>query len=161
MQLGDWATWATDVFAAMALVLSFLAHREARESRKSNEKWQQVNADAAVRSANAAEKAIALQEKSLEASNGSLPGPVVLWRLERNGNLFVLRNIGSAVATGVTVDETQIEAMTRELPKDAAVRPGASVDFFMVGVLGGPMPNEIWLTWDGTDEPVAVPVPRG
>jgi hypothetical protein len=164
MELGDMATWATAVIAAIAIVFSYLAHREARTSRKSNDKWQQTNAEAAVRSANAAEQALTLQMQATKQVTGPAPSAQtpteITWRLERpQKNRFVLRNTGSGMATGVTIDPDQFGGFARQLPKGVAVRKGASTEFLVLTANGHPHPNEIWVTWDGVDEPVALPVP--
>jgi type II secretory pathway pseudopilin PulG len=160
MQLGDLATWSAAVIAAIAIVFSYLAHREARASRKSNDKWQAINAEAAVRSANAAEQALALQQASTEPITPT-PHADVEWELERPGKgRFVLRNTGNDVATGVTIDPDQFQGFARQLPKDAAVRPRASVEFLASPSMGFRIPNEVWVSWDGVNQPVAVPIPE-
>lgn len=156
IQIGDIATWAS---AVVALGGSAFAVWESRKSRKSNDKWQQINAEAAVRSANAAEQALALQQASLPPIDPATK-PDVAWDLERPGKTrFVLRNIGTDIATGVTIDPEQFKGFARQLPTNAAVRPGASVEFLVFTAMGAPLPNEVWVSWDGIDEPIAIPIP--
>lgn len=126
-------------------------------------------AEAAIRSANAAEKAAALSESPMltraseSTSTGAREAPKkqdVRWKIEHvRDALWMLRNVGSVTATGVTADESAFDGVARQLPNDAAVRPGASVEFLLIEVWGSTMPHELWLTWDGEDEPVAVPIP--
>ncbi|MGW3365953.1 hypothetical protein ACWDOR_23770 [Streptosporangium canum] len=136
-------------------------------------KWQRLSAEATVRSANTAEQALASSalerrdQRELQASD--LPegqGPEepqprdITWRIEHFGkHMYVLRNEGSDIATGVTADRSQIAAPIRQLPEDAAVRPGGLLEFMIIPTWQSGMPAEIWLTWDGQEEPVAVPMP--
>ncbi|WP_242892453.1 hypothetical protein [Actinomadura litoris] len=131
-------------------------------------KWQRASAEAAIKSANADEQSAALallqhqlaEARLAQAETGEPAPPVVEWRLERTGkNRFVLRNVGSDMATGVTIDASQVATINRELPDGAAIRPGGSHSFLMLGTFGAPVPDEIWVTWDGHPEPVALPVP--
>jgi hypothetical protein len=142
----------------VALVIAAIAFYEARKSRKASERSAAAaedNAQAAGRSAEAAERTQDLAEQ--QASR-----PTVEWRLERRGKQdFVLRNVGPEAATGVWVDESKITAAAQDLPSGEDIPGHGSVEFMMLATDEGPIPNEIWVTWDGATAPVAVPVPHG
>lgn len=153
MEIGSVASWVgvgvSLVFSITAFVVSLLALR-----------WHRVGAQAADRSANAAEKAQAIAEANWAAFKEQEAASMITWDLERPGKTqFLLRNTGWVTATGVTVDGEQAGEAARERPTNATVRPDESVELRMYGTLGAPMPNEIWVSWDRHPEPVAVPVP--
>ncbi|GAA3444511.1 hypothetical protein Pve01_06320 [Planomonospora venezuelensis] len=81
------------------------------------------------------------------------------WTLDRSKDRFILRNVGTAIATGVKVGGEGVVRIASQLPDGAAVRPGASVSFMMAGSLAHAVPDEIEVTWDGHPEPVILPVP--
>lgn len=146
-------------------------------------RWQKQNSKAAARSADAAERSAAAEEKMLEATliaanadekaaafreltsanetlSGSGMSAEIFWEIEHvRDALYLLRNGGSVIATGVTADPEPFKGLARQLPKDAAVRAKESVEFLLVQVAQESTPHELWLTWDGQQEPVAVPIP--
>lgn len=84
--------------------------------------------------------------------------PTVGWTLTWAGKqLFVLRNIGTETATGVTV--TASTGRLTNAPQGVEVQAGASVNFLISGGIGDPTPNEISVSWDGMVEPALVPMP--
>ncbi|RKE20126.1 hypothetical protein BX266_3471 [Streptomyces sp. TLI_171] len=89
------------------------------------------------------------------------PSPLsIAWSLEHRGkHTYVLRNEGTETATGVRVDPANLPPTAINVPENAVVRPQESVDFVMASTFGGLVPNEIWVSWDGHEEPVAVRVP--
>ncbi|MEU7891762.1 hypothetical protein AB0B45_02730 [Nonomuraea sp. NPDC049152] len=158
--LSDLPGWLGLVFGGTSLLVSWRNLSWAKRSAVANEKA----ADASVRSANAAEKAAAYNEltshnvSARESSTSTAPD--VSWTIEHFRNAaYVLINSGSQVATGVTADATPFGGLARELPKDAAVRAGGQHRFLLVETWQKAAPREMWLTWDGQDEPVAVPMP--
>lgn len=156
-QWGDIAALASAGIAVASAGIAAWQAGEARKARKESATWAEESAQASTRSADAAERSLALEEAAARAAEP----PEVGWILERaNKNRFVLRNIGTKTATGVTVDESQIPAIKRDVPQGATVPGGnGSVSFLMVPSNGAPVPHEIWVTWYGASEPVAVPVP--
>ncbi|MFD1547103.1 hypothetical protein [Nonomuraea guangzhouensis] len=159
----DWG----DAPAWVAIVLSFLFSLAAFIISLLGLKWQKNGALAAMRSANADERAKALAELALRLQLESAPRSQVereqerhvLWELERRKDRFLLRNTGTAIATGVTVSGKGVEQVATQLPEDAAVRPGESVSFMMAGSLAHAVPDQIKVSWDGHPEPVMLPVP--
>lgn len=150
VDLGDLPGWVAFLFSAIALFLHGRANRH-----------QRISAEATVRSANAAEKAVAIQQLSLEAKAPQPDQPDVDWAVERpSKNRFVLRNTGRDIATGVTVEPDQFQGFGRQLPEGAAIRPGASVEFLVFSAWGHPVPNEVYVQWDGNEyDPKPVPIP--
>jgi hypothetical protein len=137
---------------------SGIAERSARATEEAAEATK-ISADAAVRSANTAEKATALAE--LASKPPAPPAAKVSWRIQPvQDALYRLRNVGDASATKVNVDKSLTSGIVQGLPQDAAVRAGGSVEFYIIDVSEEPFPGEIWLTWEGQSEPVAVPVRR-
>lgn len=130
---------------------------------------QQEAVEVAMVTAEAANRANWLAEQRLlaEVSGGQLgeavkkDRPDVSWLLARRGkNTYVLRNVGSETATHVRIDPESISAIVRALPVDATIRPQESAEFMMVGALGAPVPNEIYVFSEGYEaDPQVVAVP--
>jgi hypothetical protein len=158
MDWGDVPGWAAFVLAAAAFVLALFTYFMSR-------KYSRITAEAAVRAADAAEQANRLAEQrsqpTVDHVGDDTDPPDVRWRLERPGNKqrFVLRNVGTDVATRVHIDPESLEVAHRFLPDAATVAPGASHEFLLIGAWQAPLPNEIWLSWDGSGGPQAVAIP--
>jgi len=141
IDLGDAATWTGVLlsvgFSSAALVVSIHSLRHARRS-----------ADAAERQAIAAEKAL------------PPPPPAVAWQIVHVGrSRFAMYNTGTEPATGVEIDTERATNVVLEHDGKARVSPGAALTFLIAVTMGNPAPQELWVTWDGQPEPVAVPVP--
>jgi len=154
---GDIGTWAAVivalVFSAIASVLSWKSLR-----------WERVGAQAAVRSAEEAGRANRLAERALQRENlvikPTAEKPDVSWVIEHpGGTRFVLRNRGTETADEVTIDPDNTSVIARDLPDDAVVRPGEGVDILLLATWLNPLPNQLYVTWRGQTEPVAVPLP--
>jgi hypothetical protein len=131
--------------------------------------WERLSAEAAGRSAQEAERANRLAQRALELrgppptaeSSGESQGigPDVGWRIERpQGDRFVLRNTGAEIAEHVFVDESQLPPIHRNLPVDTVIRPGEGHDMLLKGARGHPMPNQVYVRWEGHPEWFAVPI---
>ncbi|MGW7518962.1 hypothetical protein ACWGJ2_25575 [Streptomyces sp. NPDC054796] len=95
--------------------------------------------------------------RPLPPTEHSVPSPL---RLERHGDhSYALRNTGAAVLTGVRVNPVGLPRVVRNLPEDAVVRPGETVEFLMASSSRSPLPKEIRVRWDGRAEEVPLPVP--
>ncbi|WOC12535.1 hypothetical protein [Gordonia sp. MP11Mi] len=116
--------------------------------------------ESARRSAEAAERANALTERALLTgvpTHESIETNVA-WVLERGGkNRYVLRNVGSSSAEHVNVAPPD-GPIARNFPTDAVVGSQTGVDLLMVPTWGGPIPNQLYVTW-GDDNQATVPVP--
>ncbi|WP_053666502.1 hypothetical protein [Streptomyces sp. MMG1121] len=173
MQPGNIATW---VGLVITMVISLITRRDARRQADIAEEANiasQAKVEAAERRAIAVEDSLAEALKLLaQAQNGTTPPqllatpepsgrPAVGWDLQRRGkHAYLLRNGGAETATGVHLDRHRMSAIVRNVPENATVRSGESVQFLMVPSLGHPLPGEVWVKWDGQEEPVAVPLPH-
>ncbi|WP_020574189.1 hypothetical protein [Actinopolymorpha alba] len=163
LQPGDLPTWVGIVISLIFSISALGVSIRALKWQRIGAEMQEIAAHAAVRQADAAERAIDLSEQQLQ------PGPTtsadrgpgsVSWALEHpGGHKFLLRNTGDVTATGVTIDEGNLP-ISRLVPKDARIRPEESVEFLMIPAWGRPVPSELWVTWDGSKEPAAVRVPH-
>ncbi|MEU6574221.1 hypothetical protein [Streptomyces sp. NPDC046805] len=90
--------------------------------------------------------------------------PYVPWTLERRSHdAYALRNTGGEVLEKVRINPAKLPPVVRNLPEDAVVWPNEAVEFLMAGddrhKDGGSVPTEIWVSWEGQEKEVAVPVP--
>jgi len=166
MNWGDVPGWAAVGIAVFALMVST---GSAALSWKSLH-WERESAQAATRSAEAAERANRLAEEAVQLRLGDVLGAPtdttptvkntkVSWSIEHPaGNRYVLRNTGTDIAEHVEVDRSQINAITRQLPQDAVIRPGEGVDMLILGTWGNPVPNQLYVRWEGQANWVAVPM---
>ncbi|MEM6110688.1 hypothetical protein AAHS21_31400 [Mycobacterium sp. 050272] len=168
---GDVPAWVTASVAALALIISCCSAVLAWKSLR----WERVSAEAATRSAEAAERANRLAEMAVlqrvqlsgipseeafgEPTVEAAPVPDVSWRIEKpGGDRYILRNTGTDVAEHVEVDATQVGPIHRNLPQDAVIRPGEGVDMLIKGTWGHPMPNQLYVRWAGQPDWVAIPI---
>lgn len=169
---GEAAAWlgviVSVVFSTIALGVSLLALKYQRESAQAAKRAveeaarsadaSEASAQAGVRSALAAERSAVAAEQVVEIESLRDMQPTVGWTLTRAGKqLFVLRNIGTETATGVTV--TASTGRLTNAPQGVEVQADASVSFLISGGMGDPAPNEVSVSWDGMVQPALVPVP--
>lgn len=84
--------------------------------------------------------------------------PAAEWLIENPAkNVFVLRNVGTATATGVRV--VTGHELTRDLPDGVTLGPMQSARFLLMSAWGHPLPDEVRVEWDGA-LPQSVPVRR-
>lgn len=169
---GDVATW---VGVVITLAISLLTHvqsrRQARIAEESNIASQE-QVEAAQRRAVAVEEGLA-EALRLLAQRGLTPdlprftrgrssgADEVRWELAPRGkHSYLLRNVGTVTATGVHVDRSRATPIVRNMPEQATIRPGESVQFLMAPSLGNPLPGEVWVDWDGQSEATSVPLPN-
>ncbi|MDX2642214.1 hypothetical protein PV341_01195 [Streptomyces sp. PA03-1a] len=173
MQTGNIATW---VGIVITLLISLATRRDANRQAQIAEEANiasQAQVEAAERRAIAVEDNLAQALKLLaQSQNATTPlqslatpdpagRPAVGWDLQRRGtHAYLLRNWGASTATGVHLERKRTTAIVRNLPENATVRPGESLQFLMVPTFGHPLPGEVWVKWDGQAEPMAVPLPR-
>lgn len=163
VEAGNAATWAGVVVALIVAVVGIVQGRKQTKISKEASEANHRQAEAAERRAIAVESALAEALSALQpqpgVDSGAKPSPSVSWVLERRGkHKYFLRNTGNTTATGVRVDPERLASITRNVPENASVPPGASTEFVMAGSLGAPLPGEIWLTWDGQAESQAIPL---
>lgn len=169
MEPGDVATWVGVLITLGISVMTYVqSRRQARIADEANIASQE-QVEAAQRRAVAVEDSLAealrlLAERGLTAAppttvGASGPGEVQ-WALERRGrHSYLLRNVGVATATGVHVDRDRATPIVRNMPENATVRPGESVQFLMAPTFGNPLPGEVWVVWDGQPEAISVALP--
>lgn len=161
-QAEEWSAVAAWVGIAVSVLLSVLAMLLSLRSLR----WEKESAEAASRSAGAAERANRLTEQLLVRDQLITRAPDeqrsrVAWSLERRGKHgYILRNVGSTTAEDVRVDGSRIRAAVNGLPDGAVVKPNASVEFLMLSTMGASVPNELYVTWRGHPDPEIVPIPR-
>jgi hypothetical protein len=164
---GDAPAWAATIVAVIALIVSAVAATFSWKSLR----WEKLSAEAAGRSAEAAERSNLLAQRALDARAAGNSGELIAtepaaceqldvhWRIENpSGNRYVLRNVGTDTAEHVEVDASQAGRVTRNLPQDAVIRPGEGADMLIMGTWGHPVPNQLYVRWAGQPEWVAVPI---
>lgn len=171
VEAGDAATWASTLVAVLVAVTAWVQGMKTKAEQEEQARVQREATDLAHRQTEAAERRAFAVEQMLEQlittnelqPGSSLPQPTpssIHWTLERRGkHVYLLRNVGSETATGVRVDPSNMPSIASNLPEDAVVRPGESVEFLMAASMAGPLPGEIWVSWTG-GSPVAVSVPN-
>lgn len=151
--------------------LSIIALRAANRSATAAEGSRleaKRSADVATEALTESRRAADAAERQAVAAEALLPKPPppIKWQLEllkagRHGSAsYALRNIGTETATGVKIDQERAKAIARvEFDGDpGVVVPGATVQFWVLPTMGNPKPTEAWLTWDGVDEEIPVPL---
>ncbi|WP_063037692.1 hypothetical protein [Nocardia grenadensis] len=148
------SAWAL-IYARRQAEIADKALTESRRAATAGEKSADaadIAAQEAKRSADAAEESNRIALRALELSEP----PPVAWTIElaARNSAYLLRNVGTQTATGVTVDQSRITTTARALPDGATIAAGEAVRFMALNA-----PNTLFLTWDGQPEPAAVPVP--
>jgi hypothetical protein len=148
MSWGDVPAWAALALSAGAGWVALLARRDSRQS-----------AEASVRSAQAAEASLALQQQEAEERRQAALPRVHRVMEHEGGTAWTLRNIGSATAENVTVEAPGGGQPLVNAPRGVTLVPGAG---HMLHVLDeydqAQDVTHIMVTWDGQDAPVAVPL---
>ncbi|MER5831229.1 hypothetical protein ABT116_10410 [Streptomyces sp. NPDC002130] len=152
MDWGDTPAWVACALSAGAFIVSLKARGDGKESAR-----------AAVRSANAAEAALAEQRLAAEEqraadAEAARPQPELVVEYSR-GSMYRLCNYGTGPALKVTVLEQDLPPVVRNRPIDRDLQPDEAHEFIMTGTLGGPVPPQVYVTWDGQDSPVPLRVP--
>lgn len=149
MDWGDAPGWAALAVALGALGVSLKARRDGRR-----------NADAAERSATAAEQALVDQRRDAEerrVAAAEAARPRVRLRIDYAGKRnYRLRNYGDAIASNVVnVDPC---GAVDEWPIPLSLRPGEAHAFMIVGDRDNREPTQITVMWDGQEDAVVLPV---
>lgn len=150
MEWGDVPGWAAFVVALVAVEISRKAYKQGKRS-----------ADAAVRSAAAAEQTLADQRREAaerRAAEAEAARPRVKLRIEyMSKNNYRLRNWGDAAATNIKNAEPC--GAVDEWPEPLSLHPREAHPFMIAGDYDNKEPTQIRVTWDGQEEPVILPVP--
>jgi hypothetical protein len=150
--------------ALLALVVAYLANRNAARSAKAAEGSERQ----AIRSADAAERSAAAAEREAAAAESALPPPppAVAWKAElikvgRGGATYGLRNTGTDVAIGVQVSwPDSYDNLVRPDLGDGRIVSGGSFRVLVLDVDQLPNLMEVMVSWTGQPDPVIVPLPR-
>lgn len=124
-------------------------------------KWERASTQAAMRSAQAAERANELMVQQLShpaptTQEAPITTDITLIAEHPSKNRWVLRNTGSSTAYDVTVEPLPDGVITRQLPDGITLHAGQGADMLLLGTWGSPVPNQVWVTWRGQPDPVAV-----
>ncbi|MFD3646357.1 hypothetical protein ACFWUT_23435 [Streptomyces cyaneofuscatus] len=171
LEAGDAGTWVSAAVAAIAILYTYLQNRQQKSAQAQTDLLQREASAIAGREAEAAERralaleqmverlALAQAQPGVQPDSSPAAAPVS-WSCRReHQNLFVLRNEGDEVATGVHVTVGgHPSGLTRRLPENAVVRGHESVEFLIIGAWGHPIPREVEVTWAGREDSVIVPV---
>lgn len=150
-------TMISGIAAVVALVFSavslYFSHRSLT--------WEKQASEAATRSADAAEEANRLLRQQIEEGTFGHPASaraadIQLELQHVNKARWVLRNTGTQEVTGLKVTGVPDGVLHRNIPKNISLRPGEGRDIILQGTMGSPLPNQLWATYDGLDEPVAL-----
>lgn len=183
IEAGDAATWGGTFVTLLVALYAIWQGRQQEKGQRDRDRLQTEAVELAHRQTEAAERRAYAVERMVErwiseqaegAEDVTFSTQVhqvqavaeeaphvsaAHWTLSRKSKYtYVLRNDSSVTVTGVHVDPENIPT-GRALPDDAVLRPGESAEFMMISTFGGPVPNEIWLRWDGAEQAVAIPVP--
>jgi hypothetical protein len=159
MNWGDVPAWAAFVLSGAAVWISIKARGDGQRSADASV----TAAQASVRSAIAAEESLAAQlraEQEARDAAAEAARPRVEWDLERTSlTVFHLRNVGTAVAQGVTIPSAGQPGQGRHLPDGETLGPNEASRFEIMTSLGASTPSVIYVKWDEQPDPVAVRVP--
>ncbi|WCN06035.1 hypothetical protein M6G08_30330 [Streptomyces sp. M92] len=75
------------------------------------------------------------------------------------GQLYRLCNNGTGPAPKLTVLDRDLPPVVRNIPQEEDLPAGEAHEFLMAGTMGGPVPPQIYVTWDGQETPVPLRVP--
>ncbi|MFE6022359.1 hypothetical protein ACFQ6O_38420 [Streptomyces sp. NPDC056441] len=163
MNWGDVPSWGALAAAVTAVVISVIALKHSKKAATAAERSADAQEVANAATARAREEA---REARLEAAR---PKPQLKVEaaaatpemgVRRPDLRYVLRNVGTGDAVGITVVLDEEPGRYRNLPSGETLRPGQGHEFRQVTAAGMTRSTEIHVTWDGQDEPVALPLPQ-
>ncbi|MFG2826077.1 hypothetical protein ACGFWI_01120 [Streptomyces sp. NPDC048434] len=142
MDWGDAPAWVAVVGSGFAIRIAWQARGDSRRS-----------ADAAVDS-------LALQRELAEEQRAAAAPYVRLVIDHISGSRYRLRNAGTGVAEDVHIINCGDWPYRFDWHHDGvALTAEESRELRMSGASGMPVPAQLWVTWDGQDERVPVPIP--
>jgi hypothetical protein len=170
---GDAPAWAALGISVVGTIVAVSSAKSSRASARSAE----ISAQAGVRQAAAAEEQVAIARRTLrlaeegktipspppagERPEGSTQDPpYVAWWIESEGtNLFVLRNIGTATARSVEIDESRDGYTIQGRLKIQEVLPGQGVRLKLSYWWPWQRPDQLWVRWQGHPDWKGVQLP--
>ncbi|MFF7870511.1 hypothetical protein ACFZCT_29130 [Streptomyces qaidamensis] len=157
MDWGDIPAWLAFALSGGALWVSI----KARGDGKKNADASATSAEASLRSAVAAEEALALQRQEAEARRAAeeeAARPRVALRIEWvKGSKYRIVNSGDAVAANIRC--LNANAFSRGLTEPISLERHTAHEFIMSGSMQEPKPPYLRLVWDGQEEPVHLLMP--
>ncbi|GAA2474626.1 hypothetical protein GCM10023100_53110 [Actinocorallia cavernae] len=145
----DWEivpAWAALVVSVGALWVGLKARGDGKRS-----------ADAAERSALAAEAALARQ---VQAEEEAARPRVALLLEHAGGDAYRLCNEGTAPARNIVFQDEELPAVFRlRNTGEVSLNQGEAIELLMTGSMGAPIPPQLFTRWDGQGEWVPVRVP--
>lgn len=158
VELGDLPAWFALLVSAIALLLSWKAARYQRDGvsiAKESKEIAKESKEIAKRAQNFVEDRHAEEQVKAEEESRK-----VKWVIERaSKSKLVLRNTTPNPATNVRIDEEKLGGIVRNLPNGVDVPGFGSLSFLLAGSLQRQPADEVWVEWDGSGGPVAVPIP--
>ncbi|MEU6497559.1 hypothetical protein ABZ890_45640 [Streptomyces sp. NPDC046984] len=158
MNWGNAPAWMALVLSGGALWVSIKARGDGKRSADA----AATSASASVRSAVAAEGALALQQqetaerRAVEAEAARPRPSLVVRHFEKQ--LYHLINEGRASAEGVRF-VGELPASVMDAPVEVKLGPGGVHPFFVAPDFDSPSIAVLKVSWDGLDEPVSLRVP--
>lgn len=147
MNWGDVPAWGALAVSGIAIWISIKARGDGR-----------VSADAALRSAVAAEETLAAQQRA-EAEAAMPRVHLVVSHIDKD--LYRLQNDGTATASNIVFDQDDLPPVFRlRGTGEVTLNAGEAIDFLMAGSMGSAVPPQLFARWDGQDPAVPVRVPR-
>lgn len=149
MNWGDVAAWVAILASAVAIVISVKARGDGKRS-----------ADSAAESVQVARDSLALQQELAEEQRAAAAPYVRLVIDHVRGTRYQLRNAGTAMAEDVhIIDQGDWPYLFDWQHDGVMLAKEEGRELRMSGASGKPIPPQLWVTWDGQDELVPVPVP--
>jgi hypothetical protein len=150
--------WVAVAGVLVSAVFALLSRRDADRAEKAAADTRGL----AERQTVAQERMAAISEERLQSVSvtGALPvgSPDVAFELDYyDGDMWVLRNVGTKEATGVRIDDGP--TISRGMPDGISLGPLRSHKFLMAGTMGSPLPHEVLVSADQLAEPVPLQVP--
>lgn len=168
MDASDWIAIASAVIAIPSAVVAVQSLLRSRTAKEEAEKADQ-NAKEAVavneRMAAAQERIAVASERRIEellAGRSISSEPKIAWEIEwRGGSSYVLRNLGTDIATGVLLepDDANMIVSRNVRNGEISIGPLQSYQFGLAPSLASPLPAEIMVRCNEMPVPVAVRIP--
>lgn len=169
----DWAGWAQAGLALVSLIGAGIAwwrsnlSRDAKNqatieanSAKEAERRAEAHLLALQELAAATVKQAEATERLPEAISGLANKPTERLKIEhKNGSLYTLRNMSQTVpfSCGQVLNRGQFVRVDLDTPFTLA--PGQGIDFFALGAAQLPLPSDLVLDEETSDEPLYVAIP--
>ncbi|MFJ8049843.1 hypothetical protein [Streptomyces luteogriseus] len=157
MDWGDIPAWFAFLLSGGALWVSIKARGDGKKSASASA----TSAEASVRSAVAAEEALALQRQEAEARRAAeeeAARPRVDLKIEWvRKNTYRVVNFGDAPAANITC--LNAPEFSRNLNEPFSLERHGAHEFLALGTMQSRKPTALRVVWDGQEEPVQLLMP--